>query len=867
MYRARDSKLDREVAIKLLPELFAHDPDRLARFEREAKTLASLNHPNIASIYGLEESAPSTDSGQGPVRALVMELVEGPTLAERIAQGPIPFDEALPIARQIAEALEAAHDKGVVHRDLKPTNIKITADGRVKVLDFGLAKALEAGAGQAGATAGITHSPTLTMAATHAGVLLGTAAYMSPEQAKGQPVDRRTDIFAFGCVLYEMLAGRPAFAGDLITEILAGVIKGEPDWTRLPADTSVSIRRLLRRCLHKDRNWRPQAAGDLRIEIDEARTEPEAAVRVAPVAAVRRREQMARSAAVLLLAMALGVLYLRQAPDQPAPEMRVEINTPQTTDPFSFAISPDGRRLVFAASGGDGQSRLWLRPLDAVAAQPLAGTEGAAHPFWSPDSRSVAFFAAGKLRRLDIGGGLPQALADVSPGRGGAWSRDGVILFATRVNTPLVRIATAGGDIVPATKLEPRQIGHLFPQFLPDGRHFLFFVTGTTPDVQGIYVGSLDSSETKRVAAADTSGLYVPPGWLLFLRQGTLVARSFDLTKEAVSGDPVTVADPVTFDAAYGVGAFSVSGSGLVMYRGGGSGQRQLTWFDPSGKPVGTIGPPDERGLNAPELSPDGRRVAVHRTEQGNTDVWLLDGIRASRFTFDANIDRFASWSPDGNRIAFSSNRKGTFDLYQKPASGAGNEELLVESPRLKTPSDWSPDGRFLLYGVADDPKTGFDLWLLPMQGDRKPFPFLNQTYEERIGQFSPDGRWVAYVSNQSGRHEIYVRPFPGPGGQWQISTAGGISPRWRADGKELFYIAPDAKLMAVPIAIGGSSLEPGTPVALFQTRIVFGGTETYNREQFDVAPDGRFLINVTTDDVASSPITLLLNWKPRTTN
>jgi Tol biopolymer transport system component len=513
-----------------------------------------------------------------------------------------------------------------------------------------------------------------------------------------------------------------------------------------------------------------------------------------------------------------------------------------------------------------------LRRLDATSAQPLAGTDGAGSPFWSPDSRSVGFFAGGKLKRLDIGGGSPQTLAD-AVNRGGAWSPDGTILFARTTASPLFRISASGGEPVAVTKLD-KQGSHRFPQFLPGGRQFLFYAQGT-PETAGIYLGSLGSSETKRLAAADTAGVYAPNGWLLFIRAGTLLAQRLDLGRGELTGDPVTVADPVTFDVVTSAGAFSAPAGGLVAYRSGGAGQRQLVWFDRSGKTLGTMGAPDVDSLSGPRLSPDGRRVATWRTVQSNTDVWIVDATRTTRFTFDVSSDYYPIWSPDGSRIAFDSNRKGHRDLYLKPSNGAGGEELLVESAQDKSASDWSHDGRFLVY-AGNDPQTSWDLWVLPMEGDpsagsgqgRKPFVFLKTNFDERQATFSPDGRWVAYMSSESGQYEIYVRPFSGTssgaagGGQQQVSTSGGISPRWRADGKELYYIALDSKLMATPIAASGATINPGTPVALFQTRIYGGGTATITGTNYDVSSDGRFLVNTALEE-AGSPITLLQNWAP----
>jgi eukaryotic-like serine/threonine-protein kinase len=849
VYEANDSKLGRSVAIKFLPEAFSHDSERVARFQREARVLAALNHADIAAIYGLEEI-----DGR---HFLVMELVPGETLAQRIQRGAIPLEEALGIAIQITEALEAAHEKGIIHRDLKPANIKVTPEGKVKVLDFGLAKAYE----REQSDGSLSNSPTMSIAATNAGVIFGTAAYMSPEQAKGRNVDKRADIFAFGCVLYEMLTGRPVFDGDDVQDILGAVLRSEPDWTRLPADTAAGIRKLLRRCLEKNVKNRRADAADVRIDIEESLAAPATASSATSGSRGSRVAWMA-CAAALLAAVVLAipaVRHFRETPAAVVPEMRVDIVTPATVDPVSFALSPDGRQIVFSASGNGG-SRLWLRSLNSTAAQPLPGTEGAIYPFWAPNSQSIGFFADSKLKRLDVGSGLPQTITPVNVGRGGTWNKEGVILFAQANAGPISRVSANGGTPVEVTKVE-RAVGHRFPYFLPDGREFLFYVAAAGPADGGLFLGSVESGEVRRLTPSDTGGVYMNSGWLAFVRGGTLVAQRLDLTRGALAGDPVTLGQPVSFDAL-GTGALSVSATGLIAYRSGNAGRRQLTWFDRSGKDVGTLGAPDENDLNNPSFSPDSRRAVVIRTVQGNPDIWVIDGVRATRLTFDAASDVYPVWSADGTRIVFDSNRKGFRDLYQKFANGAGSDELLLESKQDKTAMSYSPDGRFLLYRTQD-PKTGSDLWVLPLEGNRKPFAFLNTPFDERSGVFSPDGKWIAYQSNESGRIEIYVRPFPGPGGQWQISTAGGIQPRWSHDGKELYYIAPDEKLMAAAIAVKAVALEPGVPVALFQTRIWGGGTNANNKQQYDVTADGRFLINITTEDDAASPITLLQNWRP----
>ncbi len=857
VYRARDTTLYRHIALKVLPDVFAADPERLARFQREARTLAGLNHPHIAQIYGLEDV--------NGVRAIAMELVEGEDLAARLRRGAVPLEEALPIARQIADALAEAHEHGVIHRDLKPANIKVRDDGTVKVLDFGLAKAFDPANG---AGPQLANSPTLTGHATTMGVLLGTAPYMAPEQARGQPVDKRADIWAFGVVLYEMLTGRRAFDGNNVSDVLAAVIKETPSLEALPPATPPSIRRLLRRCLEKDHRERLSDMSAVRLEIRDALSGELPSAPGQPLLGPRVLQRWGPAVALLtltVLAGLVGISYFRTPAE--LSEMRFEIPSPSSSEPFSFALSPDGRQLVFVATD-KGQSRLWLQRLDSVTAQPLADTEGATFPFWKPDSRSVGFFSAGKLMRLDLGSGSPRPLANVIAPHGASWSPNGVILFAPTVLDRLWRVSETGGDAAPVTNLDlPRQTAHLFPHFLPDGRRFLYYARGTA-DGAGIHLGSLDSPSTTRLTAADTAAAYLPPGWLLFVRQQRLVAQRFDLSGAVLSGEPETVADPAAFAAVSSAGAFSVAGTGTVVYRasGGDIQPRQLTWFDRKGNVVGTLGPPDLNNGQSPALSPDGRQVAIARSVQGNRDIFVvLDPLRSVRLTLDGSIDATPVWSPDGSWIAFRSNRTGTFDLYRKRADNVGSEQLLVRSPLHKNVHDWSRAGN-LLYSVDFDPNTRYDLWWLPLDnaGAGTSKPFLRESYEERSGQFSPDGRWVAYVSDESGRREIYIRPFPGPGAASPVSTAGGISPRWEKAGKELYYIAPDSTLMAAPISVKGDSLAVGVPISLFQTQIVGGGRAQPPTFEYAVAPNGRFLINSVTADPPASPMTILLNWKPK---
>jgi serine/threonine protein kinase len=847
VYRARDTKLKREVAVKILPDEFSRDADRVSRFQREAEALAALNHQNIGTIYDIQQI--------GETRFLILELVEGETLQERLRQGPIPVDETLLIAKQIAEALEAAHERGVVHRDLKPANIKLTPDGKVKVLDFGLAKAL-----QPQSQTVLSHSPTL-MSASMPGAIVGTAAYMSPEQIKGRQVDRRTDIFAFGCVLYEMLTAKAAFDGDDVTEILGAVLKTEPDWSKLPENTPSAVQKLLRLCLQKDPKKRRSDAADVRIDIEEALSAPSAADLQEPQTtrnSLWMKVSMAVAVAVILALAIPAARYWREIPPD-APEMRLQIMTPPTSSPLDFALSPDGRALAFVASG-DGPPRLWLRTLDSVTAGPLAGTETAEFPFWSSDNQSIGFFAEGRLKRIDVRGGPPQTLAAAPTGFGGTWNRDGIILYVPVGVGGIFRTTGSGGDGSQVTQLTAGQSAHRFPRFLPDGHHFVFFVLGT-PEQQGIYLASLDGGNPKRLVANDAAGAWAPPDRLLFIRQGALMSQRVDINQGVLVGDAVSLANPVGSDNAFSGSGFSVSTTGIVAYRASESGRRQFLWYDRSGKITGRVGEADESNLMFPELSPDDRKVVFARSPEGNLDIWVTDVITnaTTRFTLGGSNSNTAIFSPDGKRIVFQSNRNGPFDLFWKPSNG-GNEEVLLKSADTKSPFNWSPGGEYLLYRSVDS-KTGYDLWILPMTGNQKPTPVLNSRFDETLGQFSPDGRWIAYQSNKSGRFQVYVQPFPITGAEWPISINGGTQPRWSPDGKQLFFIAPDLKMMSAGIKPTGSAIEVAPPVALFQTRIVNSFSQI--KQQYAVAHDGRFLIN-TAQESSASPITVILNWKPK---
>ena len=780
-----------------------------------------------------------------------MELVPGQTL-----KGPLPLAEALRIAGQIASALEAAHDKGIVHRDLKPANIMLTPEGTVKVLDFGLAAVLQPStSGQSDPN----NSPTLTMAATQAGMIMGTAGYMSPEQASGRPADKRADIWAFGVILWEMLSGQQLFAGETISHTMAAVLTKDLDFKQAP----LKVRRLLARCLEKDPKRRLRDIGDAMPLLED---QPEDAPASAAAPPSKHSPIWIAAAAIFFLAaVSLAFIHFRETPPPPL-VASFQVPLPDKTSAVIFQLSPNGRTLAFSATEGS-HRQLWLRPIDSLQAQVLPGTEDATYMFWSPDSSYLGFFVPGKLKKIALSGGPPQTLCDAADGRGGSWNSSGVIVFTPGPGAAIARVSAAGGTPAFVTQLSTPDELHRYPSFLPDSNHFLFLRNNAGPQINGIYVGSLDGSAPVRILPDESNALYVPsatmsqPGNLLFRREGTLMAQPFDPSAARVTGEAFPVAEHVGISGNTNFGEFSASQNGVLAHSEGGlnAGQlRELVWMDRSGKRLGGAGPP---GLIITfALSPDERRVAFARgTPAGDkTDLWLLDLVRGvpTRFTFRSGTSADGTWSPDGARIVFQADNTS---LYLKPANGAGNEEMLTRAGINGRPTDWSQDGKFVAY-MQFAGTQGNDLWLLPMQGDRKPFPYLQTPFNEAGAQFSPDGKWMAYASNESGSPQVYVQPIPATGAKWQISAAGGDQPRWRREGKELFYISSDQKLTTVAVKTA-ATFEAGPPQPLFEIQPLYA--PLLGRSAYQPTADGqRFLVLANTGGTAPPPINVVLNWQ-----
>jgi serine/threonine-protein kinase len=854
VYRAHDSSLGRDVAIKILPAVWLIDEERRARFDREARTLASLNHPHIGAIYGVEEVDHS--------RALVLELVEGPTLADRLVTGALPLREALLIASQIADALDAAHQSGIVHRDLKPANIKIRTDGQVKVLDFGLAKA--AGIG----TPGHETQAATANANTEEGVILGTVGYMSPEQARGAPVDKRTDVWAFGCVLYEMLTGHAAFARRTSSDSIAAILEHEPDWRTLPASTPPAIVRLLQRCLEKDVGPRLRDIGDARSEIDEARSDLSSSSRATraphPALASRRWPLIVATAAVVSAVLAgIVVWMLKPAPlVRGTPLARVTLTLPagDTLGEFDLplAISPDGRTIAYAASRGDKASQLFVRTLDSDEAKPLADTEGAYSPFFSPDGRWIGFFAVGRLKKVLASGGGSTTLCDAPYAMGGAWARDDTIYFSPINTAGIWRVAAGGGTPRQFSQVNRQrgEVSHRFPQVLDDGKTVLFTVwTGPGWDEKHLALQNGDEDHRQILQGASTAR-YLRSGHIVYAKAGALVAVPFDLARREVTGPPIALVDRAS-EVESEAAQYAVSDSGTLVSVPGHAAhfERRLVWVHRDGTVEQTSAPP--MAYTDPSVSPDGRLAAV--SIQGPTQtLWIYDFARSTMTTLPSNGSSQApSWTPDGTRLVYRGTRAGYRNLYWRSADGAGDEERLTTSDTLQTPSLLARDGVHLPF-TDTGANTSQDVWMLDLrQQPRVPQAVIATRFSEAAGPLSPDGRWLAYLSDESGRVELYLRAFPAGGGKIAISKDGASEPRWSRDGRELFYRNGD-KLMAVTIGAGASP-QPGSPHVLFEGRYQLTDTGAGG---YDVAADGRFLmIQPTAPNDSPSRINVVLGW------
>jgi Tol biopolymer transport system component len=857
VYRARDARLKRDVAIKILPTAFAQDPDRIRRFEHEAEALAALNHPNIAAIHTLEES--------NGIRFLVLELVEGETLSDRLRKGPLSPNEVTSIGLQICAALSAAHDKGIVHRDLKPANIKITPGGQAKLLDFGLARVFAADT----SPSDLSHSPTITVpSAGH--VIAGTAAYMAPEQARGKVIDKRADMWALGCVLYEMLSGRPLFAGESVTDILAAVLTQEPTLDDLPANASPQMRWVISRCLQSDPAARFRDAADA-AAVFGAPSEPVVVQRFA-----RRRwiEAVAGlTAAIAVTAFAVSYFRSFKQP-QPQPLIRFDIPAPGASILQPMALSPDGKRVVFVvAAAAANRNALWIRSLDGLDAKMIAGTEAGRElmsPAWSPDSRSIAFVADGKLKRIDANGGMAQTLVTLDSQVGGiTWNRDDVILFASNEHG-LRYVSASGGPVTTVTERDASldETYHDCPVFLPDGRRFLYLAySETKPENRAVYVGSLDSNGRTRLMTSDWCVMYAKPGFLVFPQGQTLMARPFDAGGIKLFGDAVPIVDGVATNPNGEVAAFDVSDGGTLVYRKAAPLETtsSLIWADRNGKisdPVGASIQPG--GGPTMRLSPDGKRVAFNTgIDGGRDDIWVLDVERnvRVRVTNDPGLDHVPVWSPDGSRLIFDSHRRGKGSaLYEIPSDGAVPERVLLQldDEAFIAATDWSRDGQFLVFHKSASGGPPWAIWLLPLVVDRKPIPYKMSSFDNIGARLSPNGRWLAYSTNESGIYQIVVQPFPNPaGGKWQVSTNGGTLPVWRRDGRELYYLAPSGELIAVMVN-AESAFTIGISTTLFRTPI----PPTSQGSPYAVTADGQRFLLAVPSRAAATPITTIVNWE-----
>jgi eukaryotic-like serine/threonine-protein kinase len=859
VYRARDTRLDRTVAIKILPAHFSLDPVRKQRFEREAKIISSLNHPHICVLHDV--------GSQDGIDYLVMECVEGETLAKRLEKGSLPIEQVLKYGMQIADALGQAHRSGVIHRDLKPGNIMLTPGG-AKLLDFGLAKPVAPLANLATATAAARPEAPMT----EEGAVVGTFQYMSPEQIEGKDLDGRSDIFSLGAVLYEMVTGKRAFEGKSQLSVASAILDKEPTAiSTFKPVTPPALHHAIRRCLAKEREERWQSARDLRAELEWiARDDTGTQAVKAPKSFgwMTWLSALALSGAALFMvgyfSHSVPQAQLIRASLPPPPEAAFTISSSVAG---SMAISPDGRLLVLTAQPKGDAPQLWVRSLDTLESRPLAGTQGAFAPFWSPDSKWIAFFSGGKLRKVEGSGGPVETLCDAPIGRGGTWNRDGLILFSPNISQPLYRVADTGGAATPVTQLDAtrQEVTHRWPDFLPDGKHYLYFVRAATPAATGVYLGTLGSDQHSQIIASSTNAVYVAPGYLLFGRADVLVAQPFDNQLMQVTGAPVQIAQNVSMMPATNYANFAASQTGTLIYSSGTvEVGRQFYWFDRRGKQVGKLGPPEY--ASEPQLSPEGKRLALRLWTQpvGNFEVWVYDLARGvhARTSFNALTGFSPVWSPGGLQLAYSHSapRISGDHLFLLNADGTGREQLL-ESPFLESianyPSSWSPDGASLLFDRQD--KSGkISVWVLPLGGDRKPYAFVETQFDSQMGMFSPDGHWVAYVSNDSGKAEIYVVPFPGPGTRVRVSMDGGAQPRWRRDGRELFYLSPATEMMAAEVSAGPGDFRVGAVRRLF----ALSGLGGVPGNLYDVTADGQKFIAVQDlEHTSTVPLTIVINW------